>query len=287
MDKILVGVDGGATNCRVAICNENGHRIAEAHGGPSNIANQYDSAQATIVQTILDALQSIGKSRDDFDKVYAVLGVAGNNLGDFGQRLEDDLPFAKSHVVNDGYITAKGALQNDDGAMAVLGTGSVFVSQVNQNIRSVGGWGFLLGDEGSGGKLGFHLFERTIYAEDGLFEHSPLTQAVIAEFNGKIGYLVEAAKAMRPHEFGEYAPRIIDAARNGDANAVQIMNDAVKWIEAQVNAVGFKDGMNFCVLGGLGPIFLPMLDEKFRAAYVTPKGNALDGALLMARQLYL
>lgn len=281
-NKILVGIDAGATNCRVAISNSVGHRISEARGGPANIANDYKGAFENITNTTLEALHKIGKERADFADVHAVLGVAGSNLGDFGARLSHDLPFGDNRVYNDVRISIAGALGENLGTLAALGTGSVFARFDENGFQMGGGWGFLMGDEGSGGKLGYHLFERTIYAEDGLFEHTPITREILAEFHGSLGTLVEAAKSMPPYEFGNYAPRIIDAAHKGDTNAKAIMAEALSWIERQTDAIGFREDRDFCVLGGLGPIFLPMMGEKYQRAYVEPKGNALDGALMLA-----
>ena len=280
--KILVGIDAGATNCRVAICDVNGYRIAEARGGPANIANDYEDAKANILKTTADALYKVGLEKSAFENVHAVLGVAGSNLGDFGLRLHNDLPFAKNEVHNDVRISIAGALGENYGVLAALGTGSVFARQDENGFQMGGGWGFLMGDEGSGAKLGYHLLARTIYAEDQLFEHTAITREVMSEFNGSIGHLVEAAKAMPPHEFGGYAPRVIDAAHKGDANAIAIMNDATVWIERQIDAIGFREDRPLCLLGGLGPIFLPKLGKKYQSAFVEPKGNALDGACLLA-----
>ncbi len=282
-DIFLLGVDAGATNCRVVIADRTGKVFARAHGGPSNIANDYEEAKSNILSTTLKAMTQIGKSEKDFGQIRGVLGVAGNNLGDWGAILHKDLPF-ENEVMNDGQITLAGALLDRYGCMAVLGTGSVFVGQDEDGFHTVGGWGFMMGDEGSGGKMGFHLFERTIYAEDGLFEHSDLTRSVLGEFHGSLGHLVEAAKSMDPHEFGEYAPRILDAEARGDSNARAIIKEHVRMVEAQVDAVGFRDDRAFCALGGLGPIFLPKMNEKYQKAYVEPYGNALDGAIYLAVQ---
>ncbi len=281
-DQIIVGIDAGATNCRVAICDDHQFRISEARGGPANIANDYQVAINNIVNTTSEALHKIGKSSDHFKQVNAVIGVAGSNLSDYGARLQNDLPFGHQRVYNDVRISIAGALGNDFGVIAALGTGSVFARQDENGFKMGGGWGFLMGDEGSGAKLGYHLFVRTIYAEDGLCAHSKLTREILAEFHGSLGHLVEAAKAMPPYEFGKYAPRVIDAADQNDANAIKIINEAVNWIEQQIDAIGFRSDRRFCLLGGLGPIFLPKLNEKYQSAYTEPKGNALDGALQMA-----
>ena len=281
-EKILIGIDAGATNCRVAIGDMNGHRLCEARGGPANIANDFDGALGNILKTTKEALQKVGCEVADMNRVHAVLGVAGSNLGDFGARLHADLPFAKNEVYNDVRISIAGALGEDFGVLAALGTGSVFARQDENGFAMGGGWGFLMGDEGSGAKLGYHLLERAILAEDHVIDHSPLTREIIAEFHGSLGALVETAKAMPPFEFGNYAPRVIDAAHKNDANAQAIMTEATNWIEKQIDAIGFKQGRPLALLGGLGPIFLSRLQKKYQDAYVDPKGNALDGALSLA-----
>lgn len=281
-DRILIGVDAGATNCRVAITNPQGHRIAEAHGGPANIANDYSQARMNIVGTIDKALREMNLSSEAHRRVHAYIGVAGSNLGDFGARLEGDLPFADQRVSNDVRISIAGALREHYGILAALGTGSVFARQDANGFKMFGGWGFLMGDEGSGAKLGYHLLERSIYAEDGLYEHSPLTREIIAGYRGHVGNLVEDAKRMAPHEFGHFAPRVIDAYHKGDHHAQFIMNEAVAWIEQHIDAAGFNDDSALCLLGGLGPIYLPLLNERYQRKVIEPLGNALDGAIYLA-----
>lgn len=285
-NQLFLGVDGGATNCRVAILDHQGFRQAEAHGGPANIANNYYEARENILKAVAQALRQIGKNEADFEKLSAVLGVAGNNLGDYGQRLENDLPFFEQTVLNDSHISTVGALGDRLGVVAALGTGSVFARQDEQGVHMLGGWGFLLGDEGSGAKLGYHLFERVIYAEDGLYEHSDLTRNILGEFGGRLGVLVEAAKAMAPHEFGHYAPQVLHHEKLKDRNAVDIVQQAVHWIERQIDAVGFQPDRALCLLGGLGPIFRPKLAEKYQKAIVQANGNALDGAGQLAIAYY-
>ncbi len=278
----LLGVDAGATNCRVVVADLDGNHLARANGGPSNIANNYHEARQNIMETIKNALHSIDQPSDDFSNLKAVLGVAGNNLGDFGARLHNDLPF-ENEVVNDVVPTIAGALRERYGVLAALGTGSVFARHDEQGVHPFGGWGFLMGDEGSGAKMGYHLFVRTIYAEDGIYQHSELTRSILAEFHGSLGHLVEAAKAMDPHQFGEYAPRILDAEARGDAQAKAVVDLSIQWIERQLDAVGFQEDRAFCALGGLGPIFLPRLQQKYQDAYVEPYGNALDGAIYLGK----
>ena len=70
------------------------------------------------------------------------------------------LPFARARIESDAVIALKGALGDDDGAIAALGTGSVFGVQRGGEVRMIGGWGFLLGDQGSGARIGRELCRR-------------------------------------------------------------------------------------------------------------------------------
>ena len=106
---------------------------------------------------------------------YAILGLAGSNLGNYASKLSNDLPFAKNKILNDGEITLEGAIGPVDGCIGALGTGSVFVGRKKGITKLTGGWGFNLGDDGSGAKLGKELMKLSIKCHDGLENHSDLT----------------------------------------------------------------------------------------------------------------
>ena len=64
-------------------------------------------------------------------------------------------------------MALKGALGDDDGITAAIGTGSVFGAQRAGAVRMIGGWGFQLGDHGSGAVMGRSLCARALLAHDG------------------------------------------------------------------------------------------------------------------------
>ena len=97
-----------------------------------------------------------------------MLGLAGANMAGAGARLAGRLPFAAVRIETDALVALKGALGAEDGIAATLGTGSVFGVQRGGAARILGGWGFLLGDQGSGARIGRALFEAALLAHDGL-----------------------------------------------------------------------------------------------------------------------
>ncbi len=280
-----LGVDGGGTGCRVALATGDGQVIARAQGGAANIATDLEAARANILATIRQAFDKAEVGFGNTARTVAVLGLAGANLGDYRQRLLARLPFAKAAIVSDAETTLVGAIGAADGVVGALGTGSVYGRRVNGVFTQLGGWGFLLGDDGSGARLGRDMLHRAILAHDGLVPHSPVTREILADYQGTPRALVEAAQAFTPKDFAQLAPRIVTAADSGDENAEAIMACHTALVRKSLDAVGFDPEKSFCLLGGLGPTFLKRLPARYQNAAQTPLGNALDGALTLARKL--
>ena len=280
--RYLIGVDGGGTGCRVAVADLTGKVLGRAEGGSANIATNYVGARGNIIETAIGALQNAGGNPEDIGECDAFLGLAGSNLGDYAEHLTRDLPFARNRIVNDGVITLQGAIGDDLGCAAVIGTGSVFVGRDETGIRSIGGWGFLLGDDGSGARIGRELMRRAIHAEDGICAHSDLTREILNEFHRRPDEIVEWGKKVSPRDFGTFCPRVIEAYRAGDTNATYLMQIEIELVEKSIRAVGFMPGRALVFLGGLGLVYRDLVSEEFRNAIVEPMGRALDGAIAFA-----
>ncbi len=283
----LIGVDGGGTGCRVAVADETGNILARAKGGPANIATNLALAHRNIMDTIEQAVDTAGLARAEISKASAVLGLAGANLGDYRTRLLPELPFAQADIVTDAKTTLVGAIGTADGCIGAIGTGSVFGRQVDGVFSQIGGWGFLLGDDGSGARLGRDLLHLTLLAHDGAAPHSPLTREVMGEFGNDPSRMVEQAKKFTPDAFGHFAPRIIAAAGAGDENAETLLARHSEIVRKYIDAAGFNPSKAFCLLGGLGPVYLERLPTKYKIAAADPLGNTLDGAIILAKQMHM
>jgi len=283
--EYCIGVDGGGTGCRVAIAEIDGTVLGRAEGGAANIATNFETARSNILHTISLAFVNAGVAKPDTAKTTVVLGLAGANLGDFKQRLELRLPYTKSHIVSDGETTLVGAIGEEDGIIGAIGTGSVYGRREHGEFTQLGGWGFLLGDDGSGARIGRDMLNLAIKAFDGIEPHSPLTLEIIKEYQGSPIHIVEKAKAFAPRDFGQLAPRIVEAAKLGDVNAEAILAQHTETVRKSLDAIGFDPSKAFCMLGGLGNVFLKRLPTHYQDAARTPLGNALDGAVSLAISL--
>ena len=282
----LIGIDGGGTSCRAAIADREGRVLGRGKSGSANIMTDPDGALANILSATHAACDDARLPHRSVEKAGAVLGLAGANIGEYGAHIRAALPFHDSHVETDALIALHGALGEHDGAVAIIGTGSVFVARQGNAVRTVGGWGFMIGDLGSGARVGRALLQETLLAHDGVHRGSPLTALVLKRFEDDPQSLVEYAHMARPGEFGSFAPLVFDRAESGDPIARSLVEGATRSIEEALDAIMPQDCDRLCLLGGLAGRYRSGLGERYRALLREPLGDALDGALALALQRF-
>jgi len=277
----LVAVDGGGTGCRAVVADQRGIVLGKGESGPANVMTDLEGSLTHILEAVERAEKQAGLEPDP-SGYKGVLALAGANVGRFGEELQRKLPFADSIVESDATAAVRGALGSHDGAAGIIGTGSVFGAQSHGTIRIIGGWGFLLGDQASGARLGRALLERALLAHDRVIPGSELTRAVLSRFQDDPREIVVFGQRARPADFGTFAPDVFSHAEKGDTVARKIITEAVDWIEASLDAVMPAGCERICLLGGLGRPYTPYLGERFRTLLYPPEGSALDGALALA-----
>lgn len=285
MGQFAIGIDGGGTSCRAAVINEAGHVLGTGKAGASNILSDLENSLINIVASARQALANAGLAPELTEKLPAVIGTAGANVGTYGKRVEGALPFASSRVVTDATIALQGALGDADGVIGAFGTGSVYNARRDGKIWGIGGWGFVVGDQSSGARLGRDLLERTLLAYDRVTEKSPLTDAIMAEYGGDPERIVEFAHVSKPKDFARYAPVIFEHAGMGDEAAVDIVKAAAKAITESLDALIWTECPSICLLGGLANAYRPWLSERHKALLAEPKGDVLRGAVELAAKL--
>ena len=285
MTEVLyyLGVDGGGTGSRALLTDRNGTELARVEGGPANVATDMDTASGNLAELAIAAFDAAGLGQAEMDRAYAVLGLAGSNVVATHAPIIERVPCAHVHVTNDPDVVLAGALgTSEDGVIAAPGTGSFFISRKDGQTRRLGGWGFLLGDEASGAEMGRKLLTRTLYAFDGIRSHSPLSQSVLAEFQGNPSNMVQFANGASPGDFGKYARRIVQAAKDGDPLARELMQEGADWIVTAARTLGYESGMKVILWGGLGQTYIDYLPASFAADLNEPLGDAARGAVRIA-----
>jgi glucosamine kinase len=209
----------------------------------------------------------------------AGLGLAGANAAGAAGALRAGLPFARLRIETDAIAAVKGALGGRDGIVAAIGTGSVFASQRAGVIRQIGGWGLVLGDEGSGARLGRSLLAAALGAVDGFWPMTPLLRATLDEHGGSEG-VIAFSLAARPADFAALAPGILCS---DDPAARDLMARAVEDVAASVAVLQRDAPLPVTFIGGLGAAYAERLAGRWEI--VPAVGSALDGALMLAREV--
>ena len=282
MPEYFIGIDGGGTSCRAAVATADGAVIGTARSGSSNILTDLDGALVNIIGASKAAFANAGLDPESYSSAHALLGLAGSNVEGVTERLAAKLPFKRSEVVTDGVIALQGAFGHDDGAIAILGTGTAYLCRRAGKLRTFGGWGFVVADQGSGAWLGHGLLQECLLVSDGVRPGSDLTSDVLAEFGDEPSRIVAFARYATPSDFGRYAPKIFAAANSNDAVGVRLLKEGAAAIDETLDAVIRTGCGSICLLGGLAPHYPGWLSEAHRSRLVAPRADALHGAVELA-----
>ncbi|AYG68229.1 MULTISPECIES: BadF/BadG/BcrA/BcrD ATPase family protein [unclassified Rhizobium] len=285
MGQFAIGIDGGGTSCRAAVIDRTGQVLGTGKAGAANILSDLENSLIHIVASARQALIDAKLDPELLQKLPAVIGTAGANVGNYGKRVEGALPFASTRVVTDATIALQGALGDADGIIGAFGTGSVYNARRDGKSWGIGGWGFVIGDQASGARLGRDLLERALLAHDGVMTGSALTTSIMAEYGNDPERIVEFAHVSKPKDFARYAPIVFECAGAEDVVAIDIVRTAARSITDSLNALLWPGCPSICLLGGLAQAYRPWLDDRHKAMLAEPKGDVLRGAVELAAKL--
>jgi glucosamine kinase len=306
--RYYLGVDGGGTNCRVRLANDQLETLAEVKNGRANLQiDGGEPAYKAILDGTRDVFLTAGIDYSETANTYACFGMAGGRMDSardaFAAR---QWPFAGVKVYDDIDIAHAGALGGHEGGVVIIGTGSAAMSIVDGTRYQAGGWGFHIGDQMSGAILGRELVRYAVEAEDGLAEASPLTKAVIAALGGNNQAAMTWAFATEmdlkllsrdgsegcddaligraPGEFGKLMPLWFDYLEKGDPVARKMLDIELGHIDTYVNWFKGHGAEIMAIVGGLGQRLFPNLQQLYGSFVALPKYEPLHGAVILARQ---
>lgn len=287
MTDYILGIDGGGTSCRAAVARPDGIILGRGKSGAANILTDPNNAIISITEAAKAAYRDAGLDEDGIDGASAFLGLAGTNVGDLTRYVHDRLPFRHTDIDSDGLIALQGAIGDSEGAVAILGTGAIYMARKDGVVRYIGGWGFTISDLGGGARLGHALLQQTLLVHDGVHPRSGVTDAVLEEFKGDPRGIVEFARLSKPGDFGRFAPLLFDHARRGDAQAIAIIKTGAAAVNASLDAIMKLAGApRLCLLGGLAPLYPEWLSEEHRSILTEAEADALTGAVALAAKGY-
>ncbi len=285
-DHYFLGVDGGATRCRARLRAASGAMLARTSGPAANIYVDYSGALAAVRSAIGQTLREAGLSPAGSRGVAVGLGLAGLSTGAEAARIVTDLSalegVASVHAANDAVTACLGAHRGADGGIVIAGTGSAGMARIAGRESVVGGRGFLLGDDGSAARIGADAVRATLRAFDGLGPSTPLTRSVMGRFADDADVAMQWALTARPSDYGVLAPLVLEAAGDGDAVGVPIVEAAARALGALTRAIQRLGAERIALVGGLGQAIRPRLPAELAAILREPLFDATDGAILLA-----
>jgi glucosamine kinase len=282
---LFVGVDGGGTGCRARIEDANGRLLGTGIAGPAALRLGIDRALSEVEKACRAAADEAGLSFDKLKSARAAAGLAGvGRKGALEELQQHPHPFRSVVYVNDATIACIGAHAAHDGGIVIVGTGSVGYAVIGEREVRVGGYGFPISDEGSGADLGLHAIRLALRAYDERALGSSLTRDVMARFHNDPFDAVAWMDRATATDYATFAPLVMRHADTGDPVARRVVRDAGEQIDELVRRLFECGAMRIALLGGLASSMQPWLSPDVQRRLVPVEGDAVDGALHLARR---
>lgn len=302
--RYVLGVDGGGTTSRLAAERVEGGVLFQAHGGTTNPRSAGSEAAHTALRSLFDAAWAVGLDRGDCVALH--VGSAGVDRPGHKAELEALVRRASGlgcpiGVGNDAEPALLGALHAAEGILVLAGTGSIAYGRLadGASVRA-GGWGHILGDEGSAYWIAVEGIRCGLRAREG---REPDT--------GILGEALEFFGLATPDELvplvydgfskdrlAAFAPRVAALRDQGDGTAGSILARAAAELCSLAVSVRQRLGERIqwpriAFTGGVlrnDATVRADLDHRVRAAIadavpVEPLGDAVSGACMLARVL--
>ena len=234
--KIVIGVDGGGSKSIGVAADESGRALAVFRGGGTN-SYQIGMEQARQnLKEIVDAMEkacggacallSVGlPSLDTTADEKTLLAFAGDVFDPQSLILESDACMA-----------LEGMTGGDRGMIVICGTGSMALLDDGNKQSVAGGWGYLLGDPGSGYSIAMAGLRAVIRGWEGTGPETGLSDRALAYWHLKqprdlISLIYDSACG--PDTVARFAGEVFTMAEEGDGEAVSIVNDEMRRIAWQ------------------------------------------------------
>ncbi len=309
--QYVIGIDGGGTKTTAIIAGRDGEPLAKHTAGPSNgQVIGFEKAARIIASLVRKCISSVGCSSRNIHGI--TIGLAGAGRPDDRRKIAAALrqlastttvPRKRIRIESDARIALEGAFDGGAGIVVIAGTGSIAVGKdAKGNIHRSGGWGRILGDEGSGYCIGRDGLNAICRSCDGRSAPTLLSGLAEERFGLKTAADIVTAVYQNSFDIASLAPIVFEAAESGDAAATEIVERAARELTEQVRPllVSLRAGqtaahdevIKLSFLGGLIENETPLrrtLRQQILASFsavdvVPPFSSPAAGAVLMALQ---
>ena len=307
--RVFVGVDGGGSKTTAAVCNESGQVLGRAFSGPSNYNTLGIEVAAERVLSAISAV--VRQAGDDVEIAGLCLALAGVARpedhaawrGAVARWLDaSDLTWMiradDAIITHDAMAALVGGTGKRQGVVVIAGTGAIAFGADGQGHEArSSGWGYLLGDEGSGYWIGLEGLRAVLRAEDGRGPATALRDRLLREkgLERPQQLIKPMYSEWKPVDVAALAPAVLETAATGDHVASWIvqraateLSDAALAVLRSLDVLG--QSTEIVTTGGLwaAPLLRAAFTEHLgrqaeQVAVIDPRDEAVIGALLLAR----
>ena len=241
---LVAAIDGGGTKTLFLLAEADGTVIGIGRGGPLNaLFVPPDEAIRSVRQAAVGALSEAGMECTDVLVLYASAPGASRDIVDAG--ISGLIRPTRLDTAGDELAVLTGALLDEAGVVVLAGTGSFAVGRGGRRDRDIqaagdgsrrrvaarhkivtrGGWGPLLGDEGSAYAIGLAALRAVALAFDSRGEHTSLCELALKHFSVPRAWSL-ATMNMGREQVASLAVRVSEASAAGDSVASEILAQA-------------------------------------------------------------
>jgi glucosamine kinase len=305
--QFVIGIDGGATKTAAMLSDLSGNVLAEETGGPSNPqVVGFEKVGEVIVGLVGElAGRSGGKTND---VISLIAGLAGAGRDGDKEQVKAAIAsearkrkFVMGHVgiETDGRIALEGAFKGKPGIIIIAGTGSFALAKDHKGAtHRAGGWGRILGDEGSGYTIGRDGLNAVTKHLDGRGKRTLLTELIDSRYGLSNHEKIIGAIYRSNFDVATIAPLVIEAAEAKDAECQRILNKATfelfEHVRVLVNRIeeskGARAKIPVAFIGSLisnENVYRKILTQKItfsmpQVSVIVPEASPTYGAVLLS-----
>lgn len=281
----VLGIDAGGTKTVCQLADDRAEVLAEARRGGANL----QAVGELEVEKVLHEVMEEALGDRDIVPSAICLGIAGVDREEDGRVVRAIMRRigykARTLVVNDALVALEAGAPDQPGVVVIAGTGSIAYGRNDRNQAArAGGWGFVLGDEGSGYWIGRAALRAVLREAD---RRGPATQltGLLLKYYGvpKAQDLIHQVYhgTLRPSAISALAQCVQTAFTNGDAVAIGILRAAADELESSALSVAKRleivgSEFPFVLAGGIFRA-VPWLEEELsrRLPLASPRSRTV------------
>lgn len=235
----LIGIDSGGTKSELIAYDLNENVVLNKIGGFGNPAVNLDKTVNNIISLTGDCINELGRN----ECFFIAIGMAGVETGNYAELIKKYVESTygiDTVVLNDAEMACRAYFGSGDGILAIAGTGSSCYVQKNGQGEMVGGWGHIIGDEGSGYHIVMEVIKNIVYRIDRSIPFDSLSKKILSEIGGTTrSDIMDFIYGNEKNTIASLLPVIVESSMEGDSYAESLLENAGR-ILAELTCTAYK-----------------------------------------------